>query len=116
MTVESIAEVAYNVNRWYCRAWGDWSFGPWADAPQWQRDTCIAGVKFHLDHPQANAGASHESWMAVKVAEGWKYGPEKDPEKKEHPCMVEFTTLPPEQQAKDFIFTSVVRSLKKFMD
>jgi len=53
------------------------------------------GVDLHLS---VNAGPekSHESWMKVKEIDGWKWGPVKDPEKKEHPCMVPFSELPKE--------------------
>ncbi len=57
------------------------------------------------------AAASHDSWMAQKVAEGWVYGPEKNPELKQHHCIVPFDALPVEQQAKDFIFRGIVHAL-----
>ena len=83
MTKEDIAKATYQVNRVYCESLGDHSFGPWAFAPEWQKEANRAGVNFHLDHPGAEASASHNSWMAMKKAEGWKYGYKKDPEKKE---------------------------------
>ena len=55
--------------------------------------------------------ASHISWMKQKAEDGWVYGPVKDPEKKQHPCMVPFDQLPIDQQAKDFIFRSIVHAL-----
>jgi hypothetical protein len=51
--------------------------------------------------------------MKQKVADGWVYGPVKDAVKREHPCMVPFTELPREQQAKDFIFRAVVHALSR---
>ena len=48
---------------------------------------------------------------AQKVADGWGYGETKDPEAKTHPCMVAFDQLPREQQAKDFIFRSIVHAM-----
>lgn len=33
------------------------------------------------------------------------------PEKKQHPCMVPYAELPPEQKAKDSIFVGVVRAM-----
>lgn len=57
--------------------------------------------------------ASHISWSQQKLAEGWTYGPEKDPEAKTHPCLRPFDELPPEQQAKDFIFRGVVHALTR---
>lgn len=110
--IKDIARVTYDVNRAYCKALGDDSFGPWDLAPEWQKDANRAGVKFHLENPDASPGASHKSWFAQKVADGWKYGPVKDAEKKENPCMMPFAALPREQRAKDYLFKAVVDSLR----
>lgn len=109
--VEAIARVAHEVNRAYCQALGDDSQSPWDEAPRWQRQSAIDGVKFHLANPDAGPEASHENWLRDKVADGWKYGLTKNPETKEHPCMVPFDQLPREQQAKDYLFRAVVRAL-----
>jgi hypothetical protein len=111
MTPEQIARVAHEVNRAYCQALGDNSQPTWEDAPQWQRESALLGVQLHTEHPDAGPQASHESWMAQKVAEGWTYGPEKKPKLKQHHCMVPFDELPREQQAKDYIFRGVVHAL-----
>ena len=55
-------------------------------------------------------GDSHRSWLAEKEGDGWVYGPVKDPERKEHPCMVPFGQLPKDQQAKDFLFLATVKA------
>ena len=112
MQREEIARVCHEVNRAYCEALGDLSQPTWENAPDWQRDSAAMGVDLHLDNPNAGPEASHESWMAQKVADGWKYGETKDPEAKTHPCMVPFADLPQVQQAKDFIFRAVVHALK----
>ena len=114
LSVGDIAEVAHEVNRAYCQVLGDPSQLSWDDAPDWQKTSCLNGVELHL---KGNHGpeASHEAWWKEKDATGWKYGKLKDPIKKEHPCMVPFHMLPREQQAKDFIFRSVVLSLKRFL-
>jgi hypothetical protein len=106
-----IARVCHEVNRAYCEALGDTSQVPWHMAPQWQKDSALTGVRLHIDNPDAGPQASHESWMAQKVAEGWKYGKEKDAEAKTHHCIVPFDQLPTAQQAKDFIFRGVVHAL-----
>ena len=108
---QMIARVCHEVNRAYCQALGDNSQPTWEDAPQWQRDSALLGVKLHAENPGASPSASHESWMAQKVTEGWVYGPEKNPELKQHHCIVPFDQLPREQQAKDFIFRGVVHAL-----
>lgn len=115
MRPNDVARVAHEVNRAYCNAIGDTSQPTWADAPDWQRDSAVNGVTFHLQNVGASPSASHESWMAEKVANGWVYGPVKDPEKKEHPCIVPYDQLPVEQRAKDYLFKQVVASLAPFV-
>lgn len=111
MNAESIARVCHEVNREYCCALGDISQPTWGNAPQWQKDSALLGVKLHLDNPLASPAASHESWMAQKVADGWVYGEVKDADAKTHPCIVPFDSLGREQQAKDFIFRAIVHAL-----
>lgn len=108
---DDIAKVCHEANRGYCAALGDLSQPAWGDAPDWQRSSARAGVEFHIANPGAGPEASHESWFAQKVADGWVYGETKDPEAKTHPCMVAFNKLPREQQAKDFIFRSIVHAM-----
>jgi hypothetical protein len=115
MTVESIAQVAHEINKSYCSAVGDNSQPEWNEAPEWQKSSAINGVKFHLENPDASPSSSHDSWLKQKQEEGWKYGPEKNPETKEHPCFVEYSELPVEQKAKDYLFRQVVHSLKPFI-
>ncbi|MFN7131182.1 MAG: RyR domain-containing protein [Myxococcales bacterium] len=111
MNKEAIAKVCHEANKAYCEALGDASQPSWEGAPEWQRQSALKGVEHHLTHPDATPADSHNSWLAEKKAAGWKYGPVKDPEKKEHPCFVPYEQLPREQQAKDYIFRAVVRAL-----
>jgi len=111
MKPEQIAKVCHEVNRAYCASLGDNSQPEWSAAPEWQRESALKGVLFHIEHPDSKPSNSHESWLAEKYAAGWKFGPMKDPEKREHPCCVPYEQLPKEQQAKDFLFLAVVRSL-----
>ena len=111
MHVVQIARVAHEANRAYCQAIGDNSQVAWDDAPDWQRESAIKGVEFTIANPSAPPSASHESWLAEKAATGWKYGPVKDADKKEHPCYVPYEQLPVEQRLKDSLFQGVVRSL-----
>lgn len=109
--VEFIAKMCHEVNRAYCIALGDYSQAPWEDAPEWQRESAINGVRMHIVNPDAGPEASHESWMREKMEVGWKYGPVKDADRKEHPCLVPFDQLPKEQQAKDYIFRAIVHNM-----
>lgn len=111
MTNNEIARVCHEVNKAYCHALGDHSQRGWDEAPQWQRDSAMLGVELHRNDPKAGPEASHVSWWAEKVADGWIYGPVKDAAVKTHPCMVPFEKLPVEQQAKDYIFRAVVLAL-----
>lgn len=110
MTDEQIARVCHEVNRAYCLAPGDDSQPPWEDAPAWQRNSALDGVRFHLENPDLPASASHVRWMERKIEEGWRWGPDKDPQEKTHPCIKPFDDLS-KQQAKDFIFQAIVNVL-----
>lgn len=112
ISAEAIAKVCHEVNRAYCAALGDNSQPSWDDAPDWQRNSAINGVKFHHENPDAGPSHSHDSWLAEKKADGWKYGPVKDPVKKEHPCYVPYDELPAEQKAKDYIFGAIVKAMQ----
>lgn len=107
-----IARVAHEINRAYCNALGDASQPAWEDAPQWQKDSAINGVKFHLANPDATPENSHDQWLKVKEAEGWVYGEHKDPGKKTHPCFRPYRELPREQRVKDYLFRATVHALK----
>lgn len=111
MNREQMAQVAHEVNRAYCASQGDISQPAWADAPEWQRNSALAGVDMHLAKPDATPEDSHISWFESKLADGWVYGDVKDPEKKEHPCMLPYEQLPTEQKAKDYLFRGVVHAL-----
>lgn len=74
------------------------------------RDSCLAGVRRILDNPKETSEQNHEAWMDYRRKEGWVYGVSKDPVAKTHPCMVPFGALPPIQQAKDMIFTAIVKT------
>ena len=111
MRIADIARLAHEVNRAYCASIGDPSQPTWENAPDWQRQSCINGVRFNIANPAAPPSATHESWVRDKAADGWVYGPIKDPSKKEHPCMVLYDQLPAEQRTKDYLFQAVVRAL-----
>ena len=108
---EAIARVAHEANRAWCKANGDMSQLPWEAASEWQRNSALSGVRFHLDNTEAGDSASHDEWMRHKLLDGWSYGEVKDAEAKTHPCLVPFDQLPPDQQAKDRLFRAVVHAL-----
>lgn len=104
MTNEQIAEVCHEQNAAFCRTQGDTSQPSWADAPGWQKSSAVDGVVAIRSGRVTKPSDSHEGWLAEKERTGWKYGPVKNPEAKEHPCFVPYAALPPEQQVKDALF------------
>lgn len=108
--IEQIARVCHETNKAYCETVGDHSQKHWDEAEEWQRQSAINGVRFAIDNSDAPASAQHEAWLIDKEKDGWKYGPIKDPAKKEHPCCVPYADLPIEQRIKDYLFKHVVRS------
>lgn len=116
LSIQSVAVICHNANAAYCRQIGDDSQVPWGDAPEWQQKSAITGVEFVLANPDAPASSNHESWLREKERDGWKYGPVKNPETKQHPCFVPYDQLPPEQQAKDHLFKGIVESLRPFIN
>lgn len=112
MKVEQIAEICHEANRTYCKIIGDPVQPCWDESPQWQRESAINGVIQILNGYLITPGKTHESWMAHKIADGWKYGPVKDAEKKEHPCLVPYDQLPEEQRRKDYLFLSIVTAFQ----
>ena len=116
MKTIAIAMMCHAINAAYCQSLGDDSQPTWDDAPDWQRQSAIAGVEMHLANPDATPKQSHESWYAQKEAEGWTYGEVKDAEKKEHPCFLPYDELPVEQKAKDYLFRATVNLVKHLPD
>ncbi len=115
MRIDEIAKVCHEANKALCESLGDTSQVSWDAAPEWQKNSAIVGVEFNVLNPESPASASHDSWLAEKRRDGWKYGEVKDAEKKEHPCFVPYEELPAEQQAKDHLFKAVVAALSPLL-
>ena len=113
MKAADIAKVCHEANKAYCESLGDLSQKHWDEAPDWQKESAINGVNFHLSNPEAKPSNSHDEWLKEKLATGWKYGEVKDEIKKEHPCIVPYEQLPEEQRKKDALFIAIVNALKE---
>ncbi|MFD5208394.1 MULTISPECIES: RyR domain-containing protein [Streptomyces griseus group] len=108
--IADIARVCHDANRAWQIATGDPAVSPpWDEAPEWQRESAIDGVR------QAQNGATaeqlHQSWCDFKTADGWVHGPAKDEAEKTHPCLVPYSELPAEQLRKDDLFAAIVAAL-----
>jgi len=44
---------------------------------------------------------THDVWAATRIAEGWVYGPKRDDDAKEHPCLVPYADLPESEKVYD---------------
>jgi hypothetical protein len=82
---------------------------PWLVLTPWQRQTVVSqvqGIKEDMDilgwraTDEALAERSHARWVRRMEDKGWKRGEEKDPEKKIHPCLVNWKELPYIDQMK----------------
>ena len=81
--------------------------------PSGEKDSAIQGVKTALAAYAADEyidpETQHNSWMRVKLRDGWKYGVEKNADEKVHPCLLPSDELPKEQRVKDVLFVAIVR-------
>lgn len=111
MKIADIAFVTHEVNRAFCRAIGDNSQLPYESAPDWQKKSAEEGVQAIINGRVKKPEDSHASWMEAKLKDGWTWGEVKDPEKKRHPCLVPYTSLPLEQRLKDHLFFNTVTTL-----
>ncbi len=112
LTPEQIARVCHEANRAYSMSTGDHTQVPWDSASRGQKHSVLEGIKVALDDSNMTPEQSHELWMEEKERTGWKHGPKKRPEVKEHPCMLPYEQLSGDQRKKDDLFLAVVRALQ----
>lgn len=55
-----------------------------------------------LELAEAISKNVHEVWSAGRMSEGWSYGPVRNDEKHETPCLVPFEELSDEEKAYDW--------------
>ncbi len=55
----------------------------------------------------------HEVWAQLRLEQGWVYGPTRDDERKEHPCLVPYEDLP--ESEKDFDRGTTAETLKAIL-
>ena len=53
------------------------------------------------DLVEAMAKNVHEVWAQSRMEQGWTYGPERNDQLKQHPCLVPYEQLPEEEKAYD---------------
>ena len=50
---------------------------------------------------EALARNVHEVWAATRIAQGGRFGPERNDARKEHPCLIPYEELPEEERTYD---------------
>jgi len=111
LDTEMAAALCHEMNKTYCESIGDYSQPTWEDAPDWQKDSALQGVKFAIENNFPSPAEMHENWSKQKYADGWVYGEKKDPEAKTHHCLVPYDELPESQKVKDLLFSLVAKTL-----
>jgi len=53
---------------------------------------------------------SHDIWANQRLKEGWKYGPGRNDDLKEHPCLVPYEELP--ESEKEYDRNAAIMTLK----
>lgn len=109
--LDRISVLAHEANRIWALLHGDTSAVSYVDAPQWQKESLHAGVASIANGTITTPEEAHEAWADHKLKAGWVHGFVKNPDTKEHPCLVPYDQLPPEQRAKDAIFFGLVTTL-----
>jgi len=54
-----------------------------------------------LELTEQIAANVHEVWAQQRIADGWRYGKERNDERKEHPCLVPYDELPDSEKQYD---------------
>lgn len=117
MTTLDIAEVFHETNHVYSRTLGqETDFPTWKETPVETRTALAERVQRRLDNPDAPQRMEHDFWVQKKIDQGWKFGSEKDPGKKEHPFIVPYEEVPESEQDRDEIFIAIVSALRSQLE
>lgn len=110
--IESCASVCHEAIRAIKIANGEDELPHWENASKVDKKSTMDSIQTILSG--ATLREVHERWSAAKIAAGWVYGPVKNSRKKTHPCLVDYSDLPPVQLMKDEIFASIVNTMRRY--
>lgn len=89
---------------------------PWAE-----RDDAFRKQFLEVIERQSGSSRSespeelHGSWVQAYVDMGWKYGPDRDIEKKTHPDMVPYSKLGQLEKDKDAVFVALCEIARRWI-
>lgn len=63
-----------------------------------------------LDLKEKLAENIHEIWAQQRISQGWKFGPERNDHKKEHPNLIPYSQL--SEEDKDYDRNTAMETLK----
>ena len=72
-----------------------------------------SGVKLSedlRDLTELLARNTHDNWARQRLSEGWRYGPERNDARQEHPCLVPYEQLP--EAEKEYDRTTAMETIK----
>lgn len=109
-TNEEVARICHEANRALQNANQDpLPSVPWDAESEEIKASTVAGVMAARQGIMPRE--SHDRWIKARAAQGWAYGPEKDPVRRTHPNMVRYEDLPESEQVKDRLFIAIITAL-----
>jgi hypothetical protein len=66
-----------------------------------------------LELTERLAENAHDIWARRRLAEGWRYGPQRDEVRKEHPSLVPYEDLP--ESEKEYDRSAALETLKAML-
>jgi ryanodine receptor 2 len=54
-----------------------------------------------LELAEVLARQVHETWVRVRLDEGWTFGPRRNDDRREHPCLIPYAELPDTEKEID---------------
>ena len=63
-----------------------------------------------LELTERLAENAHDIWAQQRLADGWIWGPRRDGDKKEHPCLIPYEKLP--ESEKEYDRNAALETLK----